>query len=75
METGNDCKQNLQFRNSPEQIIPMPPEVRIQEVNNGFIVKVGCQTMVFESRDKLLSELARYLSNREEVNREYMKYK
>jgi len=39
--------------------------------NNGFIVKVGCGTFVFESATQLCSELAGYLNNPEKYQKEY----
>ena len=50
-------------------------EITIREVNNGFIVRVGCQTFVFETREKMLGELERYLKDREGVEKEYLSKK
>jgi len=47
--------------------------ILIDEKLNGFVVQVGCQQVVFESKEKLLSELARYLTNRKFVTEEYLK--
>jgi len=49
-------------------------EIRIQAVLNGFVVRVGCQTIVCESKGKLLRELGRYLENPEGVEAEYLKH-
>ena len=48
-------------------------EVKIVAVMNGYIAVVGCQTLVFETRERLLNELARYLADPEGVEREYTK--
>lgn len=51
-------------------------DIKIKAVLNGYIVKVGCQTVVFGSRKKLFRELDRYLDNPSAVEREYLeKYK
>ena len=47
-------------------------EVHITPVLNGFIVKVGCKTLVFESVERLTKELARYLKDREATAKEYL---
>lgn len=47
------------------------PEIRIVEVLNGLILSVGCQTVVFETKEKMAAELLRYLGNRDEVAKEY----
>jgi transcription initiation factor TFIID subunit TAF12 len=46
-------------------------DVTIRAVLNGFVVKVGCQEVVFESRERLLSELDRYLTDPNTVEQEY----
>jgi len=47
-------------------------EIKILQVLNGFIVQIGCKTVVFESKEKMLSELARYLNDRDGVAKEYL---
>lgn len=47
-------------------------EIRIKPVLNGFIVNVGCQTVVFNTAERLCEELIRYAKNPFEVEREYM---
>lgn len=47
-------------------------ELRITKVDNGWIVKAGCMTFVFDSAEKLSLEIARYLNNPNEVSKEYM---
>ena len=45
--------------------------ITISAVLNGYVVKVGCQELVFESRKRLLKELNRYLKKPDKVEREY----
>lgn len=44
----------------------------INKCLNGYILNVGCQTVVFETSEKLLSELKRYIDNQSEVEKEYL---
>ena len=46
-------------------------ELRITKVDNGWIVKAGCMTFVFDNVDKLAVEISRYLHNPNEVAKEY----
>lgn len=48
-------------------------EIRIERVTNGFIVRAGCMTFVFDDPVKLGNELARWAHNPDEVEREYSK--
>lgn len=59
-----------------EEPIPMPMpvsqtlapyEVTIKQVNNGFIVNVGCQTFVFESIDKISGYMKEYFTKPSET--------
>lgn len=43
----------------------MPWEVTILEVDNGYVVKVGCKTLVFESQEVLITELDAYMKGKE----------
>lgn len=45
--------------------------VQIQQVMNGYLVQVGCQTLVFESQSTLLVELGKYMEQPETIEREY----
>lgn len=45
--------------------------LEIRPVLNGFVVQVGCQVVVFTSREALLKGLAEYLENPEEVEMRY----
>ena len=46
-------------------------KITIEGVANGWIAKVGCMTFVSEDKDKMLSELGRYIDNPVEVEKEY----
>lgn len=48
-------------------------EIMIKPVLNGFVVRVGCQTVVFASREALLGDLKRYLEDAEGVEKIYRK--
>lgn len=45
--------------------------IKITPVLNGFLVTVGCQTVVFEGRAKLIQELHAYLDNPDEMEKKY----
>lgn len=47
--------------------------ITIKPALNGYIVDVGCKTLVFESQDKLVRELDAYLKNPMEVAEHYLK--
>lgn len=47
-------------------------EVRVREVLNGYIVEVGCKTVVFTSKAELLKELSRFLDDKNAVAKEYL---
>lgn len=46
-------------------------DIKIKPVLNGFICTVGCQTVVFDSRERLLNDLRVYLENPEMVEQKY----
>lgn len=48
-------------------------DVTISEADNGWIVKVGCMTLVFNSKKKLLKELGKYLEDPGKMQRKYMR--
>lgn len=47
-------------------------KITIEGVSNGWVVKVGCKTFVSENKDKMLSEIGRYIDKPEEIEKEYM---
>ena len=59
---------------------PVPPGVTSGEVNdifickalNGYIVRCGCQSVVFESKERMLFELSRYWDNPSKIEKEYL---
>ncbi len=48
-----------------------PREIHIIPVLNGFICRVGCQTVVFDSHSDMIAALKSYLINPEQVERDY----
>ncbi len=46
-------------------------EVRIEPVLNGWIVRVGCASVVAMSKEAMLSEIGRYIDDPEAVEKEY----
>jgi len=47
-------------------------KITIEGVLNGWIVKVGCQTVVFDEMDAMLDEIEAYINHPEEVEKKYM---
>lgn len=47
-------------------------DVIITPALNGWIVKVGCATVVFENLEPMLNELRRYVRTPERVEKEYL---
>jgi hypothetical protein len=73
---GQSGQIGLRTQPYPENPIANPKyPITINSVLNGFVVNVGCQTVVFESKDKMFSEIGRYLDNPEAVIKEYMEKK
>lgn len=50
----------------------MNRKISITPVLNGFICEVGCQIVVFESRERLTMTLARYADNPALVEKEFL---
>ena len=48
-------------------------DIHIKKAMNGFIVTVGCQTLVFEGRERLIRELDLYLEHPDKVEQQYIK--
>ena len=46
-------------------------DVTIKTVLNGYVVRIGCQRVVFCDRDQMLQALKDYLENPEEVEAAY----
>lgn len=50
----------------------MMRDIRIQPALNGFIVNVGCQTVVFTTVEMLITELGMYLKDPDARERFYL---
>ncbi len=50
----------------------MTREIHIRPVMNGFIVTVGCKTVVFTDPARLTSELLRYYKSPEDTEKDYL---
>lgn len=48
-------------------------DVKIKKVMNGFTVQVGCQTLVFETQERMMGEIEKYLKNPQETEEMYLK--
>lgn len=48
-------------------------KITIDPALNGYICRVGCQTVVFESATKLIEELSRYLAQPRETVERYLR--
>ena len=46
-------------------------QITITQADEGYIVTVGCQTVVREDRHRLIADLAMYLANPEAYEKEY----
>ena len=49
--------------------------IQIAYAQNGYICVVGCMTVVFEKKAKMLAEISRYLENPKKVEKEYQSKK
>lgn len=47
-------------------------EITITPVLNGFVCKVGCQTVVFTSVDELALNIEKYYNNPEEMEKQFL---
>ena len=79
METGcyTDQPQIRGARDSDGVQVPPDPQrqIVINQALNGYVVNVGCKVVVFETREKMLSELDRYFKNPAEIEKEYLEKK
>lgn len=73
---GKMIMGTLSCNDAPQMVDPRNAKtirhISIREVMNGFSVNVGCQELVFQSADTMLSELARYIKYPAEIEREYL---
>lgn len=49
-------------------------DITIRTVLNGYVVQVGCQTVVYNSVDTLLVELRNYLIDPEDAEKRYSQF-
>ncbi len=49
-------------------------DINIQAVLNGYVVRVGCQTVVFQSLEDLLAEMRKYLTDPEQTEARYREF-
>lgn len=47
-------------------------EIRIQQVDHGYIVNVGCQTFAVESIKRLVKNIEKYLESPDEIEKAWM---
>ncbi len=47
-------------------------QLTIRQLDKGFFVEVGCQTIAIEQASQLISLLAQYIANPYEVEQKYM---
>lgn len=47
-------------------------EINIQPMNYGFVIRVGCQSFVFETAEKMIKNLDAYLADPEGVEKAWM---
>lgn len=45
--------------------------IEIKQLDGGYIINVGCQTFAFETADKLLLKLGKYLANPAQAEKDY----
>ena len=65
VEEGGEVMEDI-----PEPAIHLnsaPHEVSLRQVNNGFVVSVGCQTFVFEKFETASKYMAMYFENPDEI--------
>ena len=46
-------------------------DVQIQELDHGYMVKVGCKSFAIESKETLLNMITKYINNPIEVQKEF----
>lgn len=49
--------------------------VKIRQLDFGYVVEVGCQTFAIESKDAILTALAKYMENPREVEKNWYENK
>jgi hypothetical protein len=56
-------------RRKPEKL----RDIRIKEIDAGYIVEIGCQTFAIESKGSLISKLSAYINDPKSVEDAWMK--
>ncbi len=51
----------------------IPRIINIEAVLNGYIVKVGCQRVVFQTREDLMARLGEYLADPDKIQASFLK--
>lgn len=46
-------------------------EINIQEVNRGYIVRVGCHTFAISTKEELMPKLEQYINSPEDTERKW----
>ena len=55
------------------QIDSYPTKITITEVENGFLVRVGCKEFVFQSKKDLFDAIENYIDAPEDAEKKYCK--
>jgi len=69
--TANRVAYSEQIGQAPQRPNKMR-NVEIRELDKGYFVQVGCQTIAIASASQLISLLAQYIANPNEVEQKYM---
>jgi hypothetical protein len=46
-------------------------DVQIQELDHGYMVRVGCKSFAIENKETLLNMITKYINNPAEVQKEF----
>ena len=80
----NQCKKDAnelveksigRLWNEPITVEPssvLAREIKIKQLNHGYVVNIGCQTFAIESVGKLVSNLEKYLNSPIETETEWL---
>jgi hypothetical protein len=60
------------YRPTNQQVLP-EYEIRIQFLNRGCIVHVGCKSIAFETTESAMKEVNEYVNNTYETQRKWRK--
>lgn len=55
----------------PETLTSPKREINIQPIDFGYIVRVGCQTVAVETKEKLISKLTEYINDPVAAEKDY----